>query len=488
MDSEDLKNDCMEEACGVFGIWAPGESVAKLTYLGLFALQHRGQESAGIAVADGKEMKHHKEMGLVSQVFKDLELARLTGDHAIGHVRYSTTGSSYWENAQPIISEFAGTPFALAHNGNLVNTEMLRAELSDRDRDLKTTSDSEVIAELIAESTYPTIEEAIIEACSRINGAYSVVIMTPTSVIGFRDPRGIRPLVLGNMGEDQPILSSETAGIDIVGGEFVREIEPGEMLVIDEDGLRSMRVAPKDESSLCIFEFIYFARPDSKMLGTTLYQARRRMGRTLALESPVPADIIIGVPDSGTPAAIGYAEGIGIPFGEGLIKNRYIGRTFIQPNQTIRELGIRVKLNPLSEAVAGRRVVVVDDSIVRGNTSRAIVQMLRDAGALEVHMRISSPPVAWPCFFGIDTADSDSLIASVKSVEEIGEFLGADSLSYLSIDGLIRATGNSKESFCCACLNGEYPIEIPEDLKMTKLKLEGSEEEPELDHTRQSAS
>lgn len=471
MSELDYHKDKPKEACGVIGVYAPGEESARLIYFGLHALQHRGQESAGIAVSDGTSILVYKEMGLVPQVFDERNLASLTGGIAIGHVRYSTTGSTHWENAQPVYRSYAQGTLALAHNGNLINTQELRQMLQRNGSRFRSTSDSEVIAELIAHySEKMALEEAIKETMKQLKGAYSVVVLTEDKLIAFRDPFGIRPLSLGRLSGGY-VVASETCGIDIVGAEFIRDIEPGEMLIIDKEGLKPEQAIPSTPA-LCVFEFIYFARPDSYLYGTLLYHARWRMGMALAKESPVEADLVIPVPDSGTPAAVGYAEASGIPFGEGLIKNRYVGRTFIQPSQTIRQLGIKLKLNPLIENIKGKRLVVVDDSIVRGNTSKKIVSVLREAGAKEVHMRISSPPVKCPCFYGIDTANRCELVASDKGIEEVRKFIGADTLCYLSFEGLVAATGRRREEFCLACFDTEYPMEIPEDLKIDKLMLE----------------
>jgi amidophosphoribosyltransferase len=460
------------EQCGIFGIFAHGEDVAKLTYYALYALQHRGQESAGIAVADGREALMLKDLGMVSQVFSEQDLKVLRGHLAIGHVRYSTTGSTIWENSQPIqVPRRQGSVF-VAHNGNLINTDELRRELEREGARFHTTSDTEVIALLIARSPRERIEDAVREVMPRLLGAYSLVIMTEDTVIGVKDPYGIRPLCVGRYGDGYAV-SSESCGLDIIGAEYIREIEPGEMAVINEGGLRLERIMPTVKPSLCIFEFIYFARPDSVMYDTYLYHARKHMGMSLADEAPVEADVVMPVPDTGVPAAIGYSQASGIPFGEGLIKNRYVGRTFIQPTQAIRQLGVRLKLNPLVKDIRGKKLVVVDDSIVRGNTTREIIRMLRDAGAREVHMRISSPPDKYPCFYGIDTAIRKELIASTRSVEEIRRFIGADTLHYLSMENLVRATGRPREDFCLACFDGDYPISVPEDVKMAKHRLEG---------------
>ncbi len=468
--------DKPEEACGVFGIYAPEEDVAKLTYFGLFALQHRGQESAGIATFEGKRVRFHKEMGLVNQVFNEEILQQLRGNLAIGHTRYSTTGSSLKVNAQPAIIETPLGPLALAHNGNLVNASELREELKKRGCIFNTTTDSEMIALAIADEVNSGKGwlEAAISAFQICSGAYSLTIGTPVGVMGVRDPNGIRPLVIGTL-EGNPtryVLASETCGLDIIGAEYLREVEPGELVWITEAGMASFHWAKKPEKKLCIFEMIYFARPDSIMHDETLYSYRLRLGKQLAKESPVEAEIVMGVPDSGVPAAIGFSRQSGIAYGEGLIKNRYVGRTFIQPTQHMRESGIRMKLNPLKDVLTGKRVVIVDDSIVRGTTSRKIVKALRDAGATEVHMRISSPPVTHPCFYGIDTDNQDQLIASTKSVEDIAAQIGVDSLTYLSWQGMLEVTGEDPKSFCSACFTGNYPIAIPEKIKRSKLMLE----------------
>ncbi len=477
LDRLDHDFDTVHDECGVFGIYAPGEAVAKLTYYGLYALQHRGQESAGIAVSDGDNTMVFKDMGLVSQVFTERDLTTLQGHIAIGHVRYSTTGSTNWENAQPVHKANENWSLSLGHNGNLINTNELRRRLERHGSEFQSSSDSEVIAELIVTSRRKTIEASVRDAVSHIKGAYSLVIMTDEKLIGVRDPYGIRPLALGQM-NGHYVLSSETCGLDVIGADFLREILPGEMVVIDAKGLNSYQILEAAAPSLCIFEFVYLARPDSMIYGRSVAAARKQMGRELAREAPVEADLVIPVPDSGNNAAQGYAEQSGIPYGEGFVKNRYIGRTFIQPSQTIRQLGIRLKLNPLREVIEGKRLVVVDDSIVRGNTSKKLVQMLRKAGAKEVHMRISSPPIEWPCFYGIDTAERKDLIAANLSVERIQNFLGADSLKYISHAGLVKAVGGVEvgddgvRPFCTACFDGAYPIPIPSRLKITKLSLE----------------
>lgn len=467
--------DKPQEACGVFGIYAPDEGVAKLTYFGLFALQHRGQESAGIAIFDRQQMHVHKGMGLVSQVFNETILEELTGNIAIGHNRYSTTGSSHIVNAQPAVLETRLGPVALAHNGNLVNTNQLREKLLEKDCNLVTTTDSEMIVHAIAEEVNDGKDwlNGAISAFRQCIGAFSLTIATPDGVMGTRDPHGVRPLVIGILpGQPQRyVLASETCALDIIGAEYLRDVEPGELVWITEEGLASYHWA-KPERKLCVFEMIYFARPDSVVNDETLYSYRLRIGRQLARESLADVDVIIGVPDSGIPAAIGFSQESGIPYAEGLIKNRYVGRTFIQPTQSMRESGIRMKLNPLKDVLAGKRVLMVDDSIVRGTTSRKIVKALRDAGAAEVHMRISSPPVTHPCFYGIDTDNQDQLIAATKSVQQIKEQIGVDSLAYLSWSGMLEATGENKKNFCSACFTGDYPIGVPDVLKRSKLMLE----------------
>jgi amidophosphoribosyltransferase len=475
-DSYAQRPDKQEEACGVFGIYAPGEDVAKLTYFGLYALQHRGQESAGIATFEGNQVHLYKNMGLVSQVFNEGILAELPGDMAVGHTRYSTTGSSRIANAQPALVETRLGKLALAHNGNLVNTGELREHLLQLNCNFTTTTDSEMIAIAIGAEVDSGKEwlDAALSAFGHCSGAYSLVIGTPAGMMGVRDPNGIRPLVIGTLGSNPQryVLASETCGLDIIGAEYLRDVEPGELVWITEEGMASFHWSPKPERKLCIFEMIYFARPDSIMTDETLYSYRLKLGRQLANESPVDADIVIGVPDSGIPAAIGFSQESGILYAEGLIKNRYVGRTFIQPTQSMREAGIRMKLNPLKDVLLGKRVVIVDDSIVRGTTSRKIVKALRDAGATEVHMRISSPPVTHPCFYGIDTDSQNQLIAATKSVEDIGMQIGVDSLAYLSWKGMLEATGEDPKSFCTACFTGDYPIPVPEMLKRSKLMLE----------------
>ena len=472
----DDKPDKPEEACGVFGVYAPGEKVAKLTYFGLYALQHRGQESAGIATFEVDRVHYHKDMGLVSQVFNEEILETLPGYMGIGHTRYSTTGSSLKANAQPAIFDTSLGKLALAHNGNLVNALELREALTKSDRCFLTSTDSEMIAIAIADAVDEGKEwlDAAVSAFKICEGAYSLVIGTPQGMMGARDPHGIRPLVIGTLpGETtRYVLASETCGLDIIGAEYLRDVEPGELVWITESGMASYHWAKKPERKLCIFEMIYFSRPDSIMHDETLYSYRLRLGEQLAKESLVPADMVIGVPDSGIPAAIGFSRASNIPYGEGLIKNRYVGRTFIQPTQKMREAGIRMKLNPLKDAIAGKRVIMVDDSIIRGTTSRKIVKALRDAGATEVHMRISSPPVTHPCFYGIDTDNQEQLIAATKSVRDIEQQIGVDTLAYLSWSGMLQVTNENPNSFCSACFTGDYPIEIPDRMKRSKLLLE----------------
>jgi amidophosphoribosyltransferase len=457
--------------CGIFGIHAPERDVARLTYFGLFALQHRGQESAGIAVSDRGRLTALRDMGLVTQVFSEQKLRGLRGQTAIGHSRYSTTGSTHWANAQPIVQHGPARTVALGHNGNLTNTGELRAELLRDGARLSSTSDTEVIAALVARDPRP-LEEAVAAAMARIEGAFSAVLVAEGKLVGFRDPDGIRPLALGRL-EDDWLLASETCAFDLIGAELVREVEPGELLIIDDAGCRAEQVLERAEGALCIFEFIYFARPDSRLRGIELHGARVRMGERLAAEAPVEADLVMAIPDSGTPAAIGFARASGIPFQEGLIKNRYVGRTFIQPDQSLREHGIRMKFNPLGE-VRGKRVVVVDDSIVRGSTTRQIVAMLFEGGALEVHVRVSSPPIVSPCFYGIDMANEEELIAAGRSTEEVRAELGATSLAYLSLEGLQESTRRPEGTFCRACLTRSYPTRIPEDLRLAKLRFESA--------------
>lgn len=457
-----------QDKCGVFGVWAPGEEVAKLSYYGLFALQHRGQESAGIAVSNGAQIMVFKDMGLVSQVFDEATLSSLRGHFAIGHTRYSTTGASVWHNAQPTFRSTTNGGLALGHNGNLTNTDELEAWLAQRqDSDepvphkqtMDSTNDTSLVTQLMSTFEDLTTEEAAMQVLPRLAGAFCLVFMDAGTLFAARDPQGIRPLVLGRLNNGW-VVASETAALDIVGASFIREVEPGEMIAIDADGLRSRHFAePRPKG--CIFEYVYLARPDTTIADRKVHQVRMQIGRTLAAEHPAEADLVIPVPESGTPAALGYAEQSGIPFGMGLVKNAYVGRTFIQPSQTIRQLGIRLKLNPLRYVIEGKRLVVVDDSIVRGNTQRALIRMLREAGAAEVHVRISSPPVQWPCFYGIDFASRAELIAPGLTNEEICRSIGADSLGYVSTDGLTAATDIASDRLCRACFTGHYPVQVP---------------------------
>jgi amidophosphoribosyltransferase len=455
--------------CGVFGIRAPERDVARVTYFGLFALQHRGQESAGIAVSDEGRLTVLRDMGLVTQVFDEQKLRGLRGDVAIGHTRYSTTGSTQWANAQPLIQRGRGRTVALGHNGNLVNAAALRAELAAEGITLGTTSDTEMIAALIANDPAP-IEDAVANAMARLDGAFSVVMLSEGKLIGFRDRHGFRPLCLGRGEAGEWILASETCALDLVGAELERELAPGELVSIDETGANARQaVEPAAHGALCIFEFFYLARPDTRLEGVEVHGARLRMGERLAQEAPVDADLVLPIPDSGTPAAIGFSRATGIPFSEGLIKNRYVGRTFIEPDQQLREQGVKLKFNPLAE-VAGKRVVVVDDSIVRGNTTRKIVQMLFEAGAAEVHLRISSPPVIGQCFYGMDFADEDELIAFSRSTEEVREHIGATSLAHISLEGLQESTQRPASELCRACLTRDYPTAVPRE--SAKLRFE----------------
>jgi amidophosphoribosyltransferase len=463
--------------CGIFGIHGENEDVANLTYFGLFALQHRGQESAGIAVGDGCGVAVHREMGLVNQVFRPGDLAELRGAVALGHTRYSTTGASRRANAHPVpLRHPILGEAAIAHNGNLINAPALRRELEAEGIEFATTTDTEVMARLI-ENTFGTgWEEVIKKAFGRVVGAYSCGVITPHEVIAIRDPYGFRPLCLGFIprpGQPVHVFASETCALDTVNATFVREVQPGELVVMDSHGVRSVRLQSSNRHAMCVFEFIYFARPDSIIKNCELEEARIRMGHELAKEAPVAADMVIGLPDSGTPAAIGYAEAAGIPFREGLVKSRYINRTFIQPTQSLREAGVMLKLNPLRRSLRGKRVVAIDDSIVRGTSSKRVIEMLRRAGATEVHMRISSPPMRFPCFMGVDIGSTKELVAAGRSVEEVRELIGADSLAYLSIPGLMRAIGRgTAQEFCRACFDGSYPVPVPQQLEMDKLALE----------------
>ena len=447
-----------KEECGLFGVWAPGEDVSRLTYFGLFAQQHRGQESAGMAVSDGQHILVYKELGLVSQVFNEATLTTLQGDLGIGHTRYSTTGSTTWENAQPAFKTDGERSLALGHNGNLVNT----AELAERaGRAAAATTDSDLVAGILAGRLEAGLWDASLAVLPDLRGAFCFVMMDERSLYAARDPHGLRPLSIGRLPNGY-CVASETCALDIVGATFIRDVEPGELIRIDDRGPRSARFAESPRKALCIFEFVYLARADSRIQGTTVHEVRRELGRRLAVEAPAHADMVIPVPDTGHSAAQGYAEVSGIPYGEGLMKNRYVGRTFIQPSQSLRERGVKLKLNPIPDAIRGKRLVVIDDSIVRGTTTRQIVQALREAGAAEVHTRITCPPIQWPCFYGIDMPTRHELVASDLSVEEIRRFVGADSLGYLSLEGMVAATGAPKDDFCRACFDGEYPIEVPE--------------------------
>jgi len=453
--------------CGVFGIRSEERDVSRLAYFGLFALQHRGQEAAGIAVSDHGNLTVLREMGLVAHVFDEQQLQALPGEAAIGHTRYSTTGANKWANAQPLIHHGRARTVALGHNGNLVNVEELRAELIADGVKLASGLDSEVIAALVATDDAP-LAEAVAGAMRRLQGAYSVTALVDDTLVAFRDPFGFRPLTLGRIGEDW-VVASETCALDLVGADAVRDVQPGEVVWVDDDGLHAAQAVPAGRHALCIFEHVYFARPDSRVGGVEVHGARVRMGERLAQEAPADADLVIGVADGGTPAAIGFSKASGIPYNEALIKNRYVARTFIQPEQGMREQGIRMKFNPLGE-VSGRRIVVVDDSIVRGNTTRQLVQMLFDAGAAEVHVRVSSPPVVSPCFYGIDMADEDELAAAHRSVEEMRAHIGATSLHYLSVEGMQQATQLPEDSVCRACFTREYPTRVPP--KVEKLRFE----------------
>lgn len=458
-----------KESCGVFGVCAPGEDVARITFFGIFSLQHRGQESAGIATTDGKGIHVHTDRGLVTQVFDEKILGHLKGDMAIGHTRYSTTGSNRLVNAQPIVVDGLWGTLALAHNGNIVNALELRNELTEQGTTFQSSTDSEVIAHLLCNAPGKDWEERIRYTMRKLQGAYSLVVLTPDTLIGIRDPLGVKPLCIGKL-NGYWVIASESCALDHIGARLIREVQPGEAVFIDKSGLKSCQALRSEKRALCVFEYIYFARPDSIIGDRLLYQAREAMGAQLAIEHKVDADFVTGIPDSATAAGLGYSRQSGIPFSEVLLKNRYVGRTFIQPDQRLRELGVRLKFNPLHEVIRGKRIVVVDDSIVRGTTTPHVVALLRKAGAKEVHMRICAPPIKWPCHFGIDMATRRELIASQKSVEEIRKFIGADSLGYLSIEGLIKAVGQARPNFCLACFTGEYPI--PVQLEMDKLALE----------------
>ena len=462
------------EACGVFAAYTPNQRVANLIYFGLYALQHRGQESAGIATSNGETVTVFKDMGLVNQVFDEPSLAGLEGHLGIGHTRYSTTGSTVWANAQPAHRQVGNTSIALGHNGNLTNTKELAGDLGVSGA----TTDSDLMTEGLARavdderSDARGLEVALMEVAPTWQGAFSIVAMDQGRVVGLRDPHGFRPLSLGSLPDGGWVLSSETAALDLVGARFVREVEAGEMVVIDASGVHSYHPFTETAPGLCLFEFVYFARPDSQMYGRSIHAARYQMGQTLSREHPADADVVVPVPESGIPAAQGFSAASGIDYADGLVKNRYIGRTFIEPTQLLRDQGIRLKLNPIKENLEGRRVVLVDDSIVRGSTTKQLVQMIRDAGAAEVHLRVSSPPYRWPCFYGMDTSDRSTLIAAHMNVEDIRDHLGSDSLGYLSLPGLLEATGVRDAGFCTACLSGDYPTEVPE--QADKFQLERS--------------
>jgi amidophosphoribosyltransferase len=460
----------LHEKCGVFGIYCPGEDVARLTFFALFALQHRGQESAGIATADGKKIQFYGDMGLVSQVFDENSLGQLTGHIAIGHNRYSTTGSSRRINIQPVLLGIGVDNLALAHNGNIVNSEHLFHELCDQGYNFRTSTDTEVIGNLILSAPATDWIERIRYAMRRLQGAYSITMLTKDALYAVRDPWGVRPLCFGSLNGGF-VVASESCALDHIGAKLIREIEPGEILRISQNGVESFR-EPIRKRALCIFEFIYFARPDSIMNGQLIYPTRQAMGAQLSIEHPVEADSVMGVPDSATAAGIGYAQKANLPYCEGLLKNRYVGRTFIAPDQRIRDLGVQLKFNPLPQVLKGQRMVVVDDSIVRGTTTPKVMNLLRRAGAKEIHMRVCAPPIKYPCFFGVDMATRKELIASHKSVEEIRQFIGADSLGYLSLDGLMKSVNLPRDSFCTACFTGDYPI--PVQLEMDKLALENT--------------
>ena len=464
--SDELDDDRFHDQCGVFGIYGHPES-ANLTYLGLHALQHRGQESAGIVTSDGQQLFAHRAMGLVQDAFSEAQLAKLPGKHAIGHVRYSTTGESHLKNAQPFAVDYARGSLAVCHNGNLTNADELRLDLEKNGSIFQSSSDTEVLVHLVARSNQISIEDRVLDTLAKVRGAYSLLFMTEETLVAVRDPMGIRPLCLGILpgNKDAHVVASEPTAFDLIGAEFVRDVEPGELVVIDGGGLRSMRVPPAEgvpaQKHMCVFEYVYFARPDSHIGGRSVYEVRKSLGKALAKEHPVEADVVIPVPDSGVPSGIGYAAALGIPFEMGLIRSHYVGRTFIEPQQSIRHFGVRLKLNPVESILRGKRVIVLDDSIVRGTTSRKIVKMVRDAGAREVHLRISSPPTQWPCYYGIDTPTRSELIASSHTVDEITRYVTADSLAYLSLDGMLRAVSGPEgdpNNFCHACFSGQYAI------------------------------
>jgi amidophosphoribosyltransferase len=457
------QDDRLKEECGVLGVYVPDQEAARIAFFGLFALQHRGQESAGIAVSDGSRVRMHRDMGLVNQVFTPEALASLPGHLAVGHTRYSTTGASVLRNAQPIYCQSLVGEIAVAHNGNLINARELRDEMETEGEHFDTTSDTEIIARILVRNMHAGPEEAVREVMRRVRGAYSVTVLTPKLLIGFRDPSGIRPLTAGRLG-DGFMVASETCAFGPVGGTPTHELEPGEMVIIDASGMRFALGHEMEPGGMCLFEFIYFARPDSVMYGTSLYSARERMGAQLAREHPVEADLVVPVPDSGIPAALGYSHETGIPFREGMTKSRYIHRTFIQPDQRMREMGVRMKLTPLEDHIRGQRIILVDDSIVRGTTTKQIVRMLFETGAKEVHVRITAPPIKFPCFYGIDMASKGELAAAVMTIPQLCEYLGATSLGYLSVEGATQAVGKASNRFCTACFTGKYPIRVPDDM------------------------
>ncbi len=464
------EDDSLHESCGVVGVYAPGFNVAQIAFYGLYALQHRGQESAGIATATGKRIHRHTSMGLVSQAFRETDLDRLEGHMAIGHTRYSTTGSTHIQNAQPILARNGDLELALAHNGNVINAQELRVELGEWGASFSSSTDSEVIAQLLVHAPGENWKDRVSYMMRRLQGAYSLTVLTKDMVMGIRDPRGVRPLCLGKL-DGGWIIASESCALDHLGGQFIREVEPGETVIIDERGLTSIPYSGQlPLPAPCVFELIYFARPDSLLEGKLTYLTRQEMGRQLAREHPVDADIVMGVPDSAVAAAVGYAQESGIPYSDGLVRNRYVGRTFIEPDQRIRELGVKMKFNPLPEVIAGKRVIIVDDSIVRGTTTPQVVSMVRKAGAKEIHVRVCAPPIRFPCHFGVDLATTKELIAANMSVEETQKFIGADSLGYMSIEGLMKSVSGTENRFCAACFTGKYPI--PVQLEMDKLALE----------------
>jgi amidophosphoribosyltransferase len=466
--SVEIEDDHFHDQCGVFAVYGHGEA-ANIAYLGLHALQHRGQESAGIVTSDGKQLYAHRSMGLVQDAFSAEQLQKLPGRSAIGHVRYSTAGGSHLRNAQPFAVDYAKGSLAVCHNGTFTNADEVRAELEAQGSIFSSTSDTEVLVHLVARSKEVAFEDRVIDALAGVHGAYSLLFLAEDSIIAVRDPRGIRPLCLGILPsrKDAHVVASEPIAFDLIGAEYVRDVEPGEVLVIDGTGIRSMRLPVQEKQQSCVFEYVYFARPDSQLAGRSVYEVRKELGRTLAKESPIDADVVIPVPDSGVPSALGFATERGIPFELGLIRSHYVGRTFIEPQESIRHFGVRLKLNPVESVIRGKRVVVIDDSIVRGTTSRKIIKMVRDAGAREVHLRISSPPTQWPCYYGIDTPTRRELIASSHSIEEIARYVTADSLGYLSLEGMLDAVsgcGGEKapalppEHFCHACFSGQYAI------------------------------